>query len=167
MSNIIIYSCMDNKSKSFAEANKSSVDYIFDWYKDDAKREIYLANGNPQPSGFPSVAINGFIVRNPASMEDAKAKINKKITQQKVRDDALLWVAKNEHGVFSKLQIRRGLRALGDEAKLDALLNASPEFKSDWSDASEIDLNDEMTQAALEQSDIDIEALKDIVLNGR
>ena len=68
------------------------------------------------------------------------------------------------HNIFTKLQIRRGLRALGDEAKLDALINASAEFKSDWSDATEIDLNDEMTQQALNQSDIDIDALKKQIL---
>ena len=78
--------------------------------------------------------------------------------------DGFMQSVLDAHNIFTKLQIRRGLRALGNEAKLDTLLAASAEFKSDWLDASEIDLNDEMTQQALSQSDIDIDILKKQIL---
>ena len=164
MSKIIIYSGYNEASKDFAEANKDSVDYVFDWYKDEDKRKFYVMGGNPSPSGFPSVVVDGVIIREPADIADALTKVADKKVSATLSADAQLWTAKNASGVFSKLQIRRGLRAMGDEAKLDALLDASAEFKSDWSDASEIDLNDEMTQQALSQSDINIEALKTQIL---
>ena len=55
-----------------------------------------------------------------------------------------------EQTVFSKLAIRRAMRTLGIEAKLDALLNASETFRSDWTDAQEIDLADPVLLEALQ-----------------
>ena len=55
-----------------------------------------------------------------------------------------------EQTVFSKLAIRRAMRTLGIEAKLDALLNASDTFRSDWTDAQEIDLADSVLLEALQ-----------------
>jgi hypothetical protein len=61
--------------------------------------------------------------------------------------------------VFSKLQIRRAMRALGNEAILDGLLT-NEAFKKDWADAVEIDLSDPMTAAALASVQVDINAVK-------
>lgn len=54
-----------------------------------------------------------------------------------------------EQTVFTKLAIRRAMRTLGIETKLDALLNASDTFRADWTDAQEIDLADPVLTAAL------------------
>ncbi len=51
--------------------------------------------------------------------------------------------------VFTKLAIRRACRKLGLEEKLDNLLNSNATFKSDWTDAQEIDLNDPYTAEAM------------------
>jgi len=61
--------------------------------------------------------------------------------------------------VFTKLQIRRAMRSLGNEAILDGLLT-NEAFKKDWSDAIEIDLSDPMTAAALASVQVDINAVK-------
>jgi len=65
--------------------------------------------------------------------------------------------------VFTKLEIRRAMRYLGIEAKLDALLEASPTFAADWRDAQEIDLADPVLLEALaagEISETEIGAIK-------
>ena len=54
-----------------------------------------------------------------------------------------------EQTVFTKLAIRRAMRTLGIESKLDALLNASDTFRADWTDAVEIDLADPVLLRAL------------------
>ena len=54
-----------------------------------------------------------------------------------------------ERTVFSKLAIRRAMRQLEIESKLDNLLNASTQFRADWNDAQEIDLADPVLIAAL------------------
>ena len=63
-----------------------------------------------------------------------------------------------------KLDIRRALRAMGEEDKLNALLNASPIFKADWTDAQEIDMSDPMVSQALANADIDVDAVKRQIL---
>ena len=65
-----------------------------------------------------------------------------------------------ERTVFTKLQIRRAMRSLGLEATLDALLDSDAVFKTDWTDALEIDLSDRATVQALAASAIDIAAVK-------
>ena len=52
---------------------------------------------------------------------------------------------------FTKLQIRRCLRKHGYEGVLDGLLADNAEFRKDWEDAQDIDLNDEMMQEAVAQ----------------
>lgn len=59
------------------------------------------------------------------------------------------WPKPAPQTVFSKLAIRRAMRSLDIENKLDALLNASSTFKSDWTDAQEIDLADTVLASAL------------------
>jgi len=74
-----------------------------------------------------------------------------------------------EQTVFSKLAIRRAMRSLGIEAKLDALLNASDTFRADWTDAQEIDLADPVLTSALSTggiTDSDIARIKGTILGG-
>jgi hypothetical protein len=61
--------------------------------------------------------------------------------------------------IFTKLQIRRAMRVIGNEAILDGLLT-NEAFKKDWADAVEIDLSDPMTAAALASVQVDINAVK-------
>ena len=67
---------------------------------------------------------------------------------------------------FTKLAIRRAMRRLGIESQLDALLSASPLFKSDWADATAIDLSDPMTVLALASASIDVSAVIAEILKG-
>lgn len=51
--------------------------------------------------------------------------------------------------VFTRYQIRTACRALGLESKLDALIASSADFALFWNEVLDVDLNNEMTQAAL------------------
>ena len=65
--------------------------------------------------------------------------------------------------IFTKLAIRRAMRSLGIEAKLDALLAASRTFAADWNDAQEIDLADPVLVEALAAGSItpeEVEAIR-------
>lgn len=64
--------------------------------------------------------------------------------------------------VFSKLAIRRAMRSLGIEGKLNALLDASDTFRADWTDAQEIDLADPVLTAALATGGITDEEIAQI-----
>lgn len=64
--------------------------------------------------------------------------------------------------IYSKLAIRRAMRELGIEAKLDALLNVSAQFRADWQDAQNIDLSDPVLLAALESGTVTAEEIADI-----
>ena len=67
-----------------------------------------------------------------------------------------------EQTVFTKLAIRRAMRTLGIESKLDALLDASDTFRADWTDAQEIDLADPVLTAALASGGISSEEISQI-----
>lgn len=54
------------------------------------------------------------------------------------------------NSMFSKLQIRRAMRELGIENVLDQILENNEQFKKDWNDAQEIDLQDDMIQSAIQ-----------------
>lgn len=66
----------------------------------------------------------------------------------------LIPATQKERTVFAKLEIRRAMRSLGIEQKLDVLLSQNETFRKDWQDAREIDLNDEITKKALESGGI-------------
>ena len=66
----------------------------------------------------------------------------------------LIPAKQKERTVFAKLEIRRAMRSLGIEQKLDVLLSQNETFRKDWQDAREIDLNDEITKIALESGGI-------------
>ena len=67
-----------------------------------------------------------------------------------------------EQTIFTKLQIRRAMRALEIEEKLDTLLEASDTFKKDWADAQEINLADPELVKALKQGSITAEDIENI-----
>lgn len=67
-----------------------------------------------------------------------------------------------EQTVFSKLAVRRAMRALGIEAKLDAVLAGSETFRADWTDAREIDLADPVLAEALNAGAVTAEELEEI-----
>ena len=65
--------------------------------------------------------------------------------------------------IYTKLQIRRAMRSLGIEEKLNRLLEASQTFAADWYDAQEINLGDPVLIEALEAGSItqeEIEAIR-------
>lgn len=64
--------------------------------------------------------------------------------------------------VFSKLAIRRAMRSLGIESKLDTLLNSSDTFRADWTDAQNIDLDDSVLITALQTGGISAEEIEQI-----
>ncbi len=66
--------------------------------------------------------------------------------------------------VFSKLQIRRAMRALGQEEKLDQIISGGlSTFAKDWNDAQDIDLNDPVFREALQQWEITQAELDQII----
>ena len=65
--------------------------------------------------------------------------------------------------VFTKLQIRRALRALEKESILDTALAANEQARKDWNDAQEIDLNDAVFKAALAEQGIEEKTLRKII----
>ena len=63
--------------------------------------------------------------------------------------------------VFSKLKIRRAMRALGQEQVLDDLLAGNDEFARDWADSDEgIDLADDSVDTAVKAANIDVDTIK-------
>lgn len=71
-----------------------------------------------------------------------------------------------EPTVFSKLAIRRAMRTLQIEYKLNQLLSASDTFRNDWTDAQQIDLGDPVLVQALSYGGIteqEIVAIKNAI----
>ncbi len=71
--------------------------------------------------------------------------------------------------IFTKLQIRRAMRALEMEPILDAILASNVTFAADWADAQEIDLSDPVFASAIAAAGIteeQIAAVKTKILEG-
>lgn len=64
---------------------------------------------------------------------------------------------------YTKLEIRRAMRDLGIEAKLDALLAGSELFKKEWTDAQDICLTDPTLMKAMTLGSVTKEEIKAIV----
>lgn len=60
-------------------------------------------------------------------------------------------IPSKEKTMFTKLQIRRAMRALNIEDQLDYILAKDGKFQKDWADALEIDLNDPMIQTIISE----------------
>lgn len=71
--------------------------------------------------------------------------------------------------VFTKLQIRRAMRKLGQEALLDQILEMGGEIAKDWNDAQVIDLADPVLLQALEEFSISENEINKVidVIEGR
>ncbi|MHB9139800.1 MAG: hypothetical protein ACYC4Q_10405 [Victivallaceae bacterium] len=140
----------------------------------DALPSYVEKNGYMVPASPANFAALGILVRVDAIPEAGKIivkshgevingqwveVIDEQKTQEEIKNAQSLLKSK-----FTKLQIRRALRSLGQEAALDILL-ADETFKKDWSDAIEIDLNDTMTKQALTSLNVDINAVKIAISN--
>lgn len=68
--------------------------------------------------------------------------------------------------VFTKLQIRRALRALGQEAVLDTAL-ANEAFRKDWNDAQDINLEDNVFRQALAAQGITERLMRQVIIQIR
>ena len=68
-----------------------------------------------------------------------------------------------QNTIFTKLQIRRAMRKLNIEYKLDDLLSDCIEFKIEWNDAVEIDINDPMIQLVVDKGFITQEEFDAII----
>ena len=107
-----------------------------------------VENGKIKDVTFPKISkakrieLNHIKVEYDGSVELAEDGVN------------LIPAKQKERTVFAKLEIRRAMRSLGIEEKLDALLSQNETFRKDWQDAREIDLNDEITKKALESGGI-------------
>ncbi len=64
--------------------------------------------------------------------------------------------------VFTKLQIRRAMRALEMEPILDAILASNATFAADWADAQEIDLADPVFSTAITAAGITPEQINTV-----
>lgn len=80
-----------------------------------------------------------------------------------VRADAPV---RRSQSVFTKLQIRRALRALGQEAVLDTAL-ANEAFRKDWNDAQDIDLEDDVFRQALAAQGITERLMRQVIIQIR
>lgn len=66
---------------------------------------------------------------------------------------------------FTKLQIRRAMRRLGVEEKLDRILGSNRRIFKDWQDATEISFQDEVFKEALQKNGIDQAFINNIIKN--
>ena len=80
-----------------------------------------------------------------------------------VRADAPV---RKPQSVFTKLQIRRALRALNQESLLDSALE-NEAFRKDWNDAQEIDLEDEVFKQALAAKGISERRMRQVIIQIR
>ena len=80
-----------------------------------------------------------------------------------VRGDAPV---RRPQSVFTKLQIRRALRALNQESVLDSALE-NEAFRKDWNDAQEIDLEDEVFKQALAARGISERQMRQVIIQIR
>lgn len=116
----------------------------------------YICYGYNADSNLQQLTKDGYAAYNlPAAMYEIVSGV---ITPKEIKPI--------EKTVFTKLQIRRAMRQLGIENKLDLLLSSSEQIKADWNDAQNINLNDEMFQAALSYgilTEQDIENIKELI----
>ena len=151
---IILHSRHSAESKAFV-AKFAEGNTIISWYDNPDGQLQYLLSGQPQPSGFPFVVHQGRGFANPESPQWVEDEVAGKHLTEQQKLDALTLVP--------KLTIRRALRAMGQEAELDMILQV-PEFKKDWDDAAEIDLSEDMVKDALAQMSIAVDLVKRLIL---
>ena len=152
---ILLHNKESKESRDFLEANKDSISQVIDWYGDKDAYMQYALSGLEQPSGFPTIVYKKTLCREPESVQWAKDEIDGKHETEQQKLDALVMIP--------RLTIRRAMRALEIEDKLDLILT-NADFKKDWDDATEIDLNEDMVKNAMAQMEIDTDAIKKQIL---
>jgi len=70
---------------------------------------------------------------------------------------------KDKGHTFSKLQIRRSMREINLEDRLNCILSTNMEFKMDWEDSQSINLDDEVFKNAFYQHQINDTLINDII----
>lgn len=90
----------------------------------------------------------------PMLFADGYAKFPKSKSNYEIKDGQIVEkepTPPEPQSVFTKLQIRRAMRQLGIEHELNTILSGNVQFQSDWNDAQEIDLNDNLIQDAIQE----------------
>ena len=90
-------------------------------------------------------------------------------TQEEIAAYEAEHAATVDRSIFTKLQIRRAMRALDMEPVLDAILSGGATFAADWADAQEIDLSDPVFASAIAAAGItkeQIDAVKNKIMEG-
>lgn len=104
----------------------------------------------------------------PMLIEDGYQKFDKTFLDYEIKDGQIVEkkIIVPENTIFTKLQIRRAMRQLGIERLLDNILENNPQFKKEWDDCIEVDLNDQMIKDAIKAGLItqnDIDQIKNIL----
>ena len=85
-------------------------------------------------------------------LEDGYQKFSKSIYDYKIKNNEIVEKDPEDYPkrtTFTKLEIRRAFRKLEIEDELDSILENNSQFKKDWNDAQDIDLDDVMIKEAI------------------
>lgn len=121
------------------------------------KRNGKIVYGYNQETNEPMLILDGF-QKFDKSFADYEIK-NGQIVEKQIDP-----IPEIEEETFTKLQIRRAMRKLNIEDQLDNILENNSDFKKEWDDAIEIDLNDPMIQNIINQGFISAENIQRIKL---
>jgi len=103
------------------------------------ERNGKIVYGYNQETNEPMLIADGFI-KFPKTYADYEVKRGQIVEKE---------IISPEYSIFTKLQIRRAMRQLGIEDQLDNILENNPQFKKEWDDCIEVDLNDQMIKDAI------------------
>ena len=100
----------------------------------------------------------------PMLIEDGYQKFDKTFLDYEIKDGKIVEkeIIVPENTIFTKLQIRRAMRQLCIESQLDNILDNNPQFKKEWDDCIEVDLNDQMIKDAIQAGLITQEVIDQI-----
>lgn len=119
--------------------------YLIRGYNKESNEQMLLEDGYVKYTGHKPNSrlhfVNGQIVEDPDPVPPAPAPNTK----------------------FTRLKIRRAMRAMEMEDQLDGLLAANPTVAKDWNDAQIIDLNDPILKQALTANGITDEFVQAII----
>lgn len=111
--------------------------------------------------------VYGYNQNKQMMIEDGFKKFEKSFSDYEIKNGKIVekQIISNpeiEKETFTKLQIRRAMRKLNIEDQLDNILENNSDFKKEWDDAIEIDLNDPMIQNIINQGFISEENIQRI-----
>ena len=135
----------------------------------ETKTRQFDANKNPLPLG--KAGAYSLVCSNDAEWNNSGCPDNTVLVDGVVRfktdaeKQATLLTAKQTailaQSNFSKLEIRRAMRALEQETVLDSLLASNATFAKDWADADKgINLNDPLVIQALATVNVNVNTIK-------